>query len=209
MTTPNVAGWYDDPESPSAQRYWDGETWAPQRRRKPTTAPPGSETTTPPPAPIRKRPSGDARAPAAFEEPPETVPPAKRKRANIMALLVGAVVILVVGPAVVFGIPALTNHPPAAPASIKSDVFVYNVSLKPGVAGQAADRLKAGGFNASVKGNLLLPGVTSTTVYFGAAPGEHENADAVGQLLRAPVEPRIREVADYPPGVIVVVSGSS
>jgi hypothetical protein len=44
-------------------------------------------------------------------------------------------------------------------------------------------------------------------VYFSNAPGEHETADGVGQLLNAHVEPRTPEVADQPPGVIVVVVG--
>jgi hypothetical protein len=52
-----------------------------------------------------------------------------------------------------------------------------------------------------------LPGVSVTTVSFGSAVGERETADAVGQLLKAPVAPRTPEVADQPPGVIVVVAG--
>jgi hypothetical protein len=44
-------------------------------------------------------------------------------------------------------------------------------------------------------------------VYFGSAPGERETADAVGQLLKAPVAPRTPDIADQPPGVIVVVTG--
>src|SRR4029453_7403176 len=26
------AGWYDDPQDPTQQRYWDGEAWTEQRR---------------------------------------------------------------------------------------------------------------------------------------------------------------------------------
>ena len=26
------AGWYDDPQDPTQQRYWDGEAWTDQRR---------------------------------------------------------------------------------------------------------------------------------------------------------------------------------
>lgn len=48
MTTP--AGWYDDPEDPNSQRYWDGQSWTPHRAQKrgfqqgvpPPTAPPPS-----------------------------------------------------------------------------------------------------------------------------------------------------------------------
>jgi hypothetical protein len=49
--------------------------------------------------------------------------------------------------------------------------------------------------------------VPVTTVYFGEAPGEREAAEDVGRLLEAPVEPRRPELAEQPPGVIVVVTG--
>lgn len=55
MTTP--AGWYDDPENATAQRYWDGQNWTPHRQRK------NAATTQP-----------DA-APAAPAPPPQTAPP--------------------------------------------------------------------------------------------------------------------------------------
>ena len=61
--------------------------------------------------------------------------------------------------------------------------------------------------NVTKVDNLTLPDVSKTTVYFTDAPGEHETADAVGQLLKADVAPRTKEVADQPPGVIVVVTG--
>lgn len=37
MTTPMQPGWYDDPQDPTAQRYWDGQDWTPRRLRKPIT----------------------------------------------------------------------------------------------------------------------------------------------------------------------------
>ncbi|BBX47837.1 LytR C-terminal domain-containing protein [Mycobacterium cookii] len=89
----------------------------------------------------------------------------------------------------------------------KSDVRVYNISSQPGVAGKAADQIKQGGYNVTEVSNLTLPDVAKTTVYFGSAPGERETADAVGQLLKAPVVPRTPAVAGQPPGVIVVVTG--
>jgi len=88
----------------------------------------------------------------------------------------------------------------------KSDVRVYNISNQTGVAKRTADQLKQGGYNVTEVDNLSLPNVSATTVYFGNAPGERETADAVGALLKAPVQPRIPEVADQPPGVIVVVA---
>lgn len=37
MTTPDQPGWYDDPQDPNAQRYWDGQDWTPHRQRKMTS----------------------------------------------------------------------------------------------------------------------------------------------------------------------------
>ncbi|ORV19599.1 LytR C-terminal domain-containing protein [Mycobacterium celatum] len=92
-------------------------------------------------------------------------------------------------------------------AAAKSQVRVYNISGQEGVAGRTADQLKGKGYDVAEVGNLSLPDVSTTTVYFSNAPGERETADAVGKLLDAPVEPRVPEVADQPPGVIVVVAG--
>ncbi len=94
-----------------------------------------------------------------------------------------------------------TSAKPAA----KADVLVYNISSQQGIAGRTADQLKQGGFNVTKVDNLSLPKVSATTVYFGNGPGEKETAEAVGQLLKAPVQPRTPDVADQPPGVIVVV----
>jgi hypothetical protein len=88
----------------------------------------------------------------------------------------------------------------------KADVRVYNISSQQGIAGRTADQLKQSGYNVTDVGNLTLPKVSTTTVYFGSAPGEKETADAVGALLKAPVQPRTPDVADQPPGVIVVVA---
>ncbi len=101
-----------------------------------------------------------------------------------------------------------TMTPKSSARSVeKSDVRVYNVSNQEGIAGRTADQLKQGGYNVTEVGNLTLPDVSATTVYFGNAPGERETADSVGQLLKAHVEPRTPEVADQPPGVIVAVTG--
>jgi hypothetical protein len=100
-----------------------------------------------------------------------------------------------------------TTPKTTAKAAVKSDILVYNISNSKGVAGRTADQLKQAGYNVTKVDNLSLPGVSATTVYFGTLPGERETADAVGQLLKAPVAPRIPEVADEPPGVIVAVAG--
>jgi hypothetical protein len=93
------------------------------------------------------------------------------------------------------------------PGVNQAEVRVYNISGKEGVASHAADQLKAAGFKVADVSNLSLPDVSTTTVYYTDAPGEHATADAVGQKLGAPVEPRISGLADQPPGVIVVVTG--
>ncbi len=95
----------------------------------------------------------------------------------------------------------------SAKHAAKSDVRVYNISSQEGIGGVTVDQLKQGGYNVTEVGNLSLPDVSKTTVYFGNAPGERETADGVGQLLKASVQPRTPEVADQPPGVIVVVAG--
>lgn len=96
-----------------------------------------------------------------------------------------------------------TSAKPAA----KSEVRVYNASGQDGVATRTANQLKQGGYDVTEVGDLRLSDVPKTTVYFTDAPGEQETADAVGQLLKAPVAKRIPEVADKPPGVIVLVVG--
>ncbi len=100
---------------------------------------------------------------------------------------------------------ATTNTPPPAPA--KADVRVFNISAEEGAAERTANRLREAGWNVTETGNLDLPAVTATTVYFGESAGEREAADEVGKVLEAPVEPRIPEVAEQPPGVIVAVTG--
>ena len=92
-------------------------------------------------------------------------------------------------------------------AAAKADVRVYNISGQAGIASKAADQIKQGGYNVTEVGNLTLPKVSATTVYFGSAAGEQETAEAIGKLLKAPVAARTPDVSDQPPGVIVVVAG--
>ena len=89
----------------------------------------------------------------------------------------------------------------------RADVRVYNVSETAGAAEGTANRLRDAGWNVTETGDLSLPEVTATTVYFSDAPGEREAADEVGRLLEAPVEPRVPGLAEQPPGVVVVVTG--
>ena len=141
-------------------------------------------------------------------------------RAMVMVLLFMGVIFLLVGfQAMGSGsntdddsaVASVTTSAAASKTSAKpppkADVLVFNISSSKGVASKAADQIKQGGFNVTKIDNLTLPDVSKTTVYFTDAPGEHETADAVGQLLKAPVAPRTKDIADQPPGVIVVVTG--
>ena len=142
-------------------------------------------------------------------------------RAMVMVLLFLGVIFLLVGfqamgstgsrddDSPVPSVTASATTPKTSTVAVvaKSDIRVYNISSSTGVAGRTADQLKQGGYNVTEVSNLSLPGVSATTVYFGSAAGERETADAVGQLLKAPVAPRTTDVADQPPGVIVVVAG--
>jgi LytR cell envelope-related transcriptional attenuator len=100
-----------------------------------------------------------------------------------------------------------TTTSSSAPAPAKPDVRVYNISEVAGAAEGVANRLRDAKWNVTETGNLVLEDVAGTTVYFGEEPGEREAADEVGKLLEAPVEPRRPELAEQPPGVIVVVTG--
>lgn len=95
----------------------------------------------------------------------------------------------------------------AAPAAAKPEVRVYNISEIAGLGADTANRLREADWNVPEPGNLTLEGVTVTTVYYGAGPGEKEAAGEVGALLQAPVEPRIPALEAEPPGVIVAVTG--
>jgi uncharacterized protein DUF2510/uncharacterized protein DUF4333 len=63
VETPQPAGWYDDPNDPSAQRYWDGKDWPPQRQRKSTA----SSAPLPPPPPPHSASQG---GPASGQQAP-------------------------------------------------------------------------------------------------------------------------------------------
>ncbi|MDD4866535.1 MAG: LytR C-terminal domain-containing protein [Mycobacterium sp.] len=89
----------------------------------------------------------------------------------------------------------------------QAEVRIYNISSRDGVAGRTKEELTAAGFKVAEVGNLSLPDVSATTVYYTDADDEHATADAVGQKLGAPVEPRISALNGQPPGVIVVVTG--
>ncbi len=143
-------------------------------------------------------------------------------RAMVMVLLFLGVVFLLVGfqamgsggdsadeqaPIATTTIATSSAKPSPSPEPARADVRVYNISETEGAAEGTANRLREAGWNVTETGDLSLPEVTATTVYFSDAPGEREAADEVGRLLEAPVEPRVPGLVEQPPGVVVVVTG--
>jgi hypothetical protein len=140
-------------------------------------------------------------------------------RAMVMVLLFLGVVFLLVGFQAMssgdsdndqsIATSVTTTAPPKSPspAPVKADVRVYNISSTEGAAENTANKLREAGWNVTETGNLSLPDISATTVFFSDAPGEHEAADEVGKLLQAPVQPRAPELTEQPPGVVVAVTG--
>lgn len=91
-------------------------------------------------------------------------------------------------------------------AAVEATVRVYSSADEEDAAGRTADQLRGADWNVTAVENLTVPDVTATTVYFGNTPGEREAAEAVAELLRASVQPRTPDLAEQPPGVIVVVA---
>lgn len=137
-------------------------------------------------------------------------------RAMVMVLLFLGVIFLLVGfQAMGSGNDAgddiesrvITTTTTTKPAAPKADVRVYSVAADEAAATRTADRLREAGWNVTEAALIEAVGVEATTVYFGPAEGEQAAADAVGVVLEAPVAPRIPEIAEQPPGVIVLVTG--
>jgi hypothetical protein len=143
-------------------------------------------------------------------------------RAMVMVLLFLGVVFLLVGfqamgsdsdsgggqaPIATTTISTTSAKPEPSPEAARADVRVYNISSTEGAAEGAANRLREAGWNVTETGNLSLPEVTGTTVFFSDAPGEQEAAEEVGRLIEAPVQPRVPELVEQPPGVVVAVTG--
>ncbi len=97
-----------------------------------------------------------------------------------------------------------TTSKTAAP---KPDVRVFSVNDDQAAATRVGDRLREAGWNVTEATTSTVAQVPATTVYFGAAEGEKAAAEAVGKVLEAPVEARTPEIAEQPPGVIVLVAG--
>lgn len=137
-------------------------------------------------------------------------------RAMVMVLLFLGVIFLLVGlQAMSSGGDGGDDDAPAAqvttttskPAVPKAEVRVYTAGGEEAAATRVGDRLREAGWNVTEAGAPIGTEVPATTVYFGSAEGEQAAASSVGTVLEAPVEPRIPEIAEQPPGVIVLVRG--
>lgn len=139
-------------------------------------------------------------------------------RAIVMVLLFLGVVFLLVGlqslggsddddssAATTVTTTTTTSVAPQEPA--RPQVRVFNISETEGAAEATATRLRDADWDVAETGNLAVPEVTVTTVYFGDTPGEQEAAEEVGRLLESPVAPRVPELIEQPPGVVVLVTG--
>ena len=140
-------------------------------------------------------------------------------RAIVMVLLFLGVVFLLVGFQALSGsdddasssattvATTTTATPTPTEEPARPEVRVFNISETPGAGAATADRLREDGWTVPEPGNLAVPDVTVTTVYFGETPGEQKAAEDVGRLLEAPVAPRLPELIEQPPGVLVLVTG--
>ena len=137
-------------------------------------------------------------------------------RAMVMVLLFLGVIFLLVGfQAMTSGNDAgeetsavtMTTTTSTKPPAPKADVRVFSVAGDEAAATRISDRLREAGWNVTESATLTAADVPATTVYFGTTEGEQAAADAVGKVLEAPVQPRIPDIAEQPPGVIVLVTG--
>ncbi len=135
-------------------------------------------------------------------------------RAMVMVLLFFGVIFMLVGlQAMTSGNNASDDSSPmtvtttTAPPAPKADVRVYSVSGDEEAATRTSDRLREAGWNVTESTTITAADVPATTVYFGTTDGEQAAAEAVGKVLEAPVQARIPDIAEQPPGVIVLVTG--
>ena len=135
-------------------------------------------------------------------------------RAMVMVLLFFGVIFMLVGlQAMTSGNNASDDSSPmtvtttTAPPAPKADVRVYSVFGDEEAATRTSDRLREAGWNVTESTTITAAEVPTTTVYFGTTDGEQAAAEAVGKVLEAPVQARIPDIAEQPPGVIVLVTG--
>lgn len=135
-------------------------------------------------------------------------------RAMVMVLLFLGVIFLLAGlQAMTAGndasedTSAVTMTTSAKPPAPKADVRVFSVVGDEAAATRVSDRLREAGWNVTESSTITAADVPVTTVYFGTTEGEQAAAEAVGKVLEAPAQARIPDIAEQPPGVIVLVTG--
>ena len=137
-------------------------------------------------------------------------------RAMVMVLLFLGLIFLLVGFQAMSSGNDAADDPPArtlatttatsAPVP-QADVRVYSITGDEPAAIRVSDRLKEAGWNVTEASTSSVAELPATTVFFGAAEGEQAAAESIGKVLEAPVQPRIPEISEDPPGVIVLVTG--
>ncbi|MGM7645347.1 LytR C-terminal domain-containing protein [Nocardia sp. JW2] len=97
-----------------------------------------------------------------------------------------------------------TTTQAAATSDKDIPVRVLNNSLVAGLAARTASELGAAGWTNVSTGNYSGSNLTTTTVYYGTAPGEEAAAAEIAAQVGGTVAPK---TADATPGVVVVLTG--
>lgn len=85
-------------------------------------------------------------------------------------------------------------------------VRVLNNSKIKGLAAEAANDLKADGWNVTETGNYSAGIIPTTTVYYRPGTEEEAAARAIGEAFGMRVQERFEGIKDASPGVIVIVT---
>lgn len=102
--------------------------------------------------------------------------------------------------------PGGTKDAPVADRSRSVPVRVYNNSTVKGLAGRAADDLRAQGWKVASVGNYAKGVIPTTTVYYRPGTDEEVAARTIGSVFGMRVEPRFAGIEDAGAGVIVIVT---
>lgn len=87
------------------------------------------------------------------------------------------------------------------------DVYVYNISEVEGAADRVATQLRDSEVEVKETGNLPPEIAPVTTVFYPEGDEDRALAERIGGILGAPIEVRGPNLAEQPPGVVVVVTG--
>jgi len=118
------------------------------------------------------------------------------------------------------GAPTTTTRPPAtsgtAPAPPGGDgngepgksqpVRVYNNSTVSGLGEQAADDLRAVGWNVVSVGNYPYGTIPTSSAYYRSGTAEQQAAEDIADDFGMKVQPRFTGLNTFPDGVIVIVT---